>query len=53
MNKSLLWLFIGLGSIIGGLIPSWFGASYLSVWGILGSLIGAFAGVYAFRSIDL
>lgn len=50
--KSLLWLFIIIGSTVGGLIPSLFGASYFSVWGFLGSGVGALAGVYAYNYFD-
>lgn len=53
MSKSLLWLFIGVGSLVGGLIPAWLGANYLSLWGIIGSAVGALAGIYLFNQIDL
>ncbi len=52
MSKGLLWLLIGVGSVVGGLIPAALGASYLSMWGIIGSGIGAIAGIYAFRRLD-
>ncbi|HSX18173.1 MAG TPA: hypothetical protein VLE51_02370 [Candidatus Saccharimonadales bacterium] len=51
--KSLLWLLIGIGSLIGGLIPTWLGASYLSFWGFAGSTAGAIAGIYVFNKVDL
>ncbi len=51
--KSALWLLIGLGSVVGGLIPVWLGASYLSAWGFLGSTIGAIAGLYVYKYLDL
>jgi hypothetical protein len=51
--KSVLWLLIGIGGTIGGFIPVWFGASYFSLWGILGSLIGSIAGIYFYRYLDL
>ena len=52
MSRATLWLLISLGSLIGGLIPSWLGASYISIWGIVGSTLGAFAGVYAFYKLN-
>lgn len=51
--KSVLWLLMGIGGTIGGLVPSWFGASYFSLWGILGSGIGAIAGIYFYGYLDL
>ncbi|HZP55872.1 MAG TPA: hypothetical protein VFB03_03860 [Candidatus Saccharimonadales bacterium] len=53
MSKSLLWLLIGVGGTVGGFVPTLFGASYFSMWGILASGIGAFAGIYVFHKIDL
>ncbi len=51
--KSVLWHLIGIGGIIGGLIPVWIGASYLSLWGFLGSGIGSIAGIYIYKYLDL
>ena len=51
--KSVLWLLIGVGGIIGGLVPALLGASYLSLWGILGSLIGSMAGVDVYSHLDV
>lgn len=53
MSKALMWLFIGIGGAIGGYIPVWLGASYFSVWGMLGSLVGGVAGIYIFNQMDL
>lgn len=52
MSKSLMWLLIGLGATIGGLVPAWLGASYFSFWGILGSVVGAIAGLYFFNRLE-
>jgi uncharacterized membrane protein YeaQ/YmgE (transglycosylase-associated protein family) len=49
----LLWLFIGIGSFIGGLIPELFGGNAFSLWGIIGSMLGAFVGIYAYHYFDL
>lgn len=49
----MLWLLVGIGGIVGGLIPVLFGASYSSLWGILGSTIGGIAGIYIYNRLDL
>lgn len=48
-----MWLLIGLGSIVGGFVPSLFGADYLSLWGFLGSAVGAVAGIYLYNRLDI
>ncbi len=53
MNKALLWLFIGIGGTLGGLIPTWLGAGYFSIWGILGTALGSIAGIFAYNRLDL
>ena len=40
MDKKVFYLVGSIGSIIGGYIPVMFGAGGLSLWSILGSLIG-------------
>ena len=35
-----------IGSVIGGYVPSLLGASFLSIWGILGSTVGAILGLW-------
>ena len=42
-----MYLGAGLGGVIGGFVPSLFGAGALSMWGILGSLIGGILGIIA------
>jgi hypothetical protein len=49
----MLWLLIGVGSIIGGLIPGIFHAGFTSVWSILGSAIGGLAGIWFYRRLDI
>jgi hypothetical protein len=53
MSKALMWLLIGIGSTIGGFIPVWLGADIFSLWGIIGSAVGAVAGIYIFNRLDL
>lgn len=45
-SKSLIWIGMAVGSTLGGFIPSLWGASFLSIWGVLLSAIGAFAGIW-------
>lgn len=45
-SKSLVLLGMSIGSIIGGYIPSLFGADMFSVWGIVGTALGGFLGIY-------
>ncbi len=35
-----------IGSVIGGYIPSLLGADFLSMWGVLGSTLGAILGLW-------
>lgn len=47
MNKTALFSLGALiGGVIGGYIPSLWGADLLSGWGILLSTLGGFAGVW-------
>ena len=44
--KGLLMMGLLIGSLIGGCIPSLFGAGFLSMWGIIGSTVGAILGLW-------
>jgi len=44
--KAAVWIGVILGSIIGGYIPSIFGASLFSYWGILTSGLGSIIGIF-------
>lgn len=46
MNKGAIWVGISVGGIIGGYIPSLWGAGFLSPWSILLSTIGGLAGIW-------
>jgi uncharacterized membrane protein YeaQ/YmgE (transglycosylase-associated protein family) len=46
MNKMVMWTAVAIGSIVGGLIPTMFGASAFGVASILGGTVGAFIGIY-------
>jgi len=45
-TKSLIWIFLMAGSIIGGYIPSLWGAGIFSFSSIIFSSLGAIVGVY-------
>jgi len=45
-TKKTIWYGITIGSIIGGYIPTFWGAELLSSAGILGSGIGSFIGIF-------
>ena len=45
--KTLVWLGVFLGSSLGGWLPTLLGADWLSLWGILGSVVGGLAGIWA------
>lgn len=44
--KTLIWVGMIVGSLIGGYVPILFGASWLSFAAILGNGIGALLGIY-------
>jgi uncharacterized membrane protein YeaQ/YmgE (transglycosylase-associated protein family) len=35
-----------IGSLIGGYVPTLFGAGFLSMWGVVGSTVGAILGLW-------
>ena len=45
-QKTIIMLFMTIGSFIGGYIPSMFGDSFLSFWGLVTSAIGGIAGIW-------
>ena len=44
--RSMVWIGIGVGSTIGGMIPSLWGANMLSISSIVFSGVGAMAGIW-------
>jgi hypothetical protein len=46
MSKSAVWIGAGIGSTIGGFIPTLWHADLLSPWVILFSTIGGIAGIW-------
>jgi len=47
MSKKFIWTGFFLGSTIGGIVPAMWGGDMLSVWGIVMSLVGGIAGMWA------
>lgn len=47
MSKGLIYLLALLGSLLGSVVPVWFGAGYFSFWSIFGGAIGSIAGIWA------
>ncbi len=45
MSK-FIWLGAFVGSTVGGYVPCLFGADLLSLWGIVGSVVGGIAGIF-------
>lgn len=45
-SKTIVWIFMFIGSTIGGLIPNLWGAGLISFSGIILSGVGAIAGIY-------
>lgn len=45
-KKSLIMLGMIIGSFIGGYIPIFLGASFLSTWSLVGSFFGGLLGVW-------
>jgi len=52
MNKKVLWMCMAVGSTIGGYLPTLVGQGSFSVASIVGSAVGAVAGVFAAQRID-
>ena len=45
-SKSLIWIFVFIGSTLGGLIPNLWGAGFFSVSSIFFSSMGAIVGIW-------
>jgi uncharacterized membrane protein YeaQ/YmgE (transglycosylase-associated protein family) len=52
MNRKVLWMCMAVGSTVGGYVPTFFGQGSFSVASLLGSAVGAVAGVFAAQRID-
>lgn len=47
MDKKIVILISGVGSVLGGYLPTLFGDSGISGWSILGAFVGGVIGIWA------
>ena len=47
MSKTFIWFGLFIGSTIGAYVPSLFGADTMTLWSILGSVVGGVVGIFA------
>jgi hypothetical protein len=45
-SKSTMWIFMLIGSSVGGLIPTLWGASYFSISSVLFTALGGIIGIW-------
>ncbi len=45
-SKSLIWIFMAIGSTVGGIIPNLWGAGFLSFSSVIFTAIGGIAGIW-------
>ncbi len=46
MDRRVLWIFVGVGSILGGLVPEAWGGSAFGVMSLALGLVGGLAGLW-------
>jgi hypothetical protein len=46
MDKRVMWLCVGFGSIVGGFVPEMWGGSALGGMSLLFGVLGGFAGLW-------
>ena len=46
-SKHLVWIGMAIGSAVGGYIPALWDSSLFSISGIIGSMVGGIAGIWA------
>ena len=52
MNKVVLYGSVSVFSLLGSWIPSLWHAGYLSIWGILGGIVGFFVGLWVYSLLN-
>jgi hypothetical protein len=52
VNKKVVFMCMAVGSTVGGYLPTFFGQSSFGLVSLLGSAVGAVAGVFAAQRID-
>ncbi len=45
-SKSLIWIFMFVGSAIGGFIPTLWGDSFFGMWSVILTAAGGIFGIY-------
>ena len=45
-SKSMIWLFLAIGSSVGGFIPTLWGDSFFSLWSVLLTAVGGAFGIW-------
>lgn len=45
-SKTMVWVGMFIGSFVGGYIPVLFGASFLSIWSLIGNGLGGIIGIF-------
>jgi hypothetical protein len=51
-SKSLIWIFLFIGSTVGGFIPTLWGDSFLGMWSVVLTAIGGIVGIYIGYKLD-
>lgn len=45
-SKAMIWLFLAIGSTVGGFIPTLWGDSFFSLWSVLLTAVGGAFGIW-------
>jgi hypothetical protein len=45
-SKTLIWIFLFIGSTVGGAIPMLWGDSFFGMWSVVLTAVGGIAGIY-------
>lgn len=45
-SKSLIWIFMGIGSMVGGYLPTLWGENFLSMSSVLLTAVGGILGIW-------
>ena len=52
MDRKVMYIFVSVGGAVGAYLPIIFGAGGFSIWSIIGSAIGGFAGIFLAAKIS-
>jgi len=47
MSRSVIYLGLFIGSLVGSYLPVLFGSSFIGGWSLLGGVVGGLAGIWA------